>query len=78
MPSREMTNSATDRAPAIHPPLCLDADPRFSIDLCSGPHRWRADGTPGKNPLSNNFVVRRHVPPRGPDVPKHGICCLPV
>ena len=36
------------------------------------------DGTPEKKLLSNNFVVRRHVPPWGPNVPRHTLLCLSV
>ena len=65
----------------LHRSTCTDAPIPIRLFII-GPVKRSAstapDGTPGKKLLSNNFVVRRHVPPWGPNVPKHTIFCLPV
>ena len=71
---------------ATHPPAtasitCIDAPIPIRSSFIRPVKRSAStapDGTPEKIRLSNNFVVRRHVPPWGPNVPPHRILCLPV
>ena len=71
---------------ATHPPAtasttCIDAPIPIRSSFIRPVKRSAStapDGTPEKKLLSNNFVVRRHVPPWGLNVPAHTILCLPV
>jgi hypothetical protein len=71
---------------ATHPPAtasitCIDAPIPIRSSFIRPVKRSAStapDGTPEKILLSNNFVVRRHVPPWGPNVPSPRILCLPV
>jgi hypothetical protein len=71
---------------ATHPPAaasitCTDAPIPIRLFIIRPVKRSAStapDGTPVKKLLSNNFVVRRHVPPRGRNVSIPPISCLPV